>query len=389
MRICLIHNEYGKTSGEEIAVRQLRDVLQQNGHPVTAYFRSSAELAGARAGSAKAFFTGIYNFSARSRMREILKDHTPDIVHVHNLYPLISPSILGECKRAGIPVVMTVHNYRLICPNGLHMVRGQVCERCSGGREYHCVLNRCEGSLLKSAGYALRGAVARKMKFYHDNVTLYAALTKFQQEKLVAAGYPVRRIVVVPNMTEPPMPVDPAPGQWVGYAGRLSHEKGIPTLIAAAQRLPDVRFKLAGSYDRMPELPRRIPPNVELLGHLHGDQLDEFYRGCRMVVLCSTWFEGFPMMLAEAMLRAKPLICSRVGGLPEIVADGQTGFLVTPGNVEELVSRIRLVWDDADLCRALGAAGREKAVTQYSPTRYYERILDAYGLAKELHASGN
>jgi glycosyltransferase involved in cell wall biosynthesis len=385
VQILIVHNEYGKVSGEEIAVRSLQKLLAERGHQISTYFRSSAEIADDGLGKAKAFFTGIYNFSSRQEMRRLLGERRPDIVHIHNLFPLISPSVLGECRRAGIPVVMTVHNYRLVCPNGLHMVKGAVCERCTRGREWNCVLNRCEGSLLKSTGYAIRNAVARKLKLFHRNVTLYAALTDFQKSKLVAAGFPADRISVLPNMVDQ-ISTDASSeiGDWIGYVGRVSKEKGIETLLAAASMLPDVKFRIAGAYDRMSHLLDGTPPNVQFLGHMKSDELHKFYRGSRMIVLCSTCYEGFPTVITEASMHAKPVICSRIGGLPEIVDDGATGLLFTPGNQQELAERIQRLWSNPDLCREMGIAGRAKAIREYSSDRYYERVLSVYQRAIEL-----
>jgi glycosyltransferase involved in cell wall biosynthesis len=378
MHVLLIHNEYGKVSGEEIAVRSLQKLLEERGQQVSTYYRSSAEIIGNKLKMAGAFWTGIYSRSAQLHVRRILVERRPDVVHVHNLFPLISPSVLGECRRAGVPLVMTVHNYRLMCPNGLHLVDGQVCERCVGG-EHHCVLKRCEGTLVKSAGYALRNAVARKLRFFHDNVTLYAALTQFQRQRLIAGGFAADRIRVIPNMLSGPSAA-PAEelGQWIGYAGRVSREKGIETLMQAAAMLPDIPFRIAGDADRMSHLQRSAPSNVRFVGHLSGDALHQFYAGCRMVTLCSTWFEGFPMMLIEAMLHGKPIVCSNIGGLPEIVDDGKTGTLFQPGDPLQLRDHLRRLWSEPDLCRRMGMAGWSKAHSEYSSERYYERLMELY-----------
>jgi glycosyltransferase involved in cell wall biosynthesis len=405
MRILLVHNHYGKPSGEEAVVRGLHELLVQHGHAVIPFFRSSAEILNSRLGAAKAFVTGVYSFASKARMRTLLAEHRADVVHIHNLFPLISPSILGECRRAGVPVVMTVHNYRLVCPSGLHMSRGRVCERCAGGREFHCVINRCEGGLLKSAGYALRNAVARKLRLFHRNVTMYVALTDFQRRRMIDAGFSAERIAVIPNMTSSGGPAttdeactaaaaapapspEPPTGDHVGYVGRISPEKGLTTLLKAAAMLPHVRFRIAGTNDRMPLLATTAPPNVHFVGHLTGPAIDAFYRNCRMLVLCSTWFEGFPMVLADAMLHAKPVICSRIGGLPEIVDDGRTGLLFPPGDAAELANHIGRMWNDPALCRAFGLAGRAKAVRCYSPTAYYERLIQVYSTARQLGAGG-
>ena len=139
MRILLIHNNYGKTSGEEIMFNRIAELLRFYGHTVECFCRSSAEISSVF-NKVSAFFSGIYSFQSRTAFRRVLEKRRPDVAYVQNVFPLISPSVLGECRRAGIPVVMTVHNYRLVCPNGLHMVHGQVCEKCCGGKEYWCLL---------------------------------------------------------------------------------------------------------------------------------------------------------------------------------------------------------------------------------------------------------
>jgi glycosyltransferase involved in cell wall biosynthesis len=413
MHICLIHNEYGRPSGEEAVVRSIHQLLTVHGHRVTTMMRSSAEFDGSRLGKASAFFTGIYNPYSRSAFRRMLRRERPDIVHVHNLYPLISPSVLIEARAAGVPVVMTVHNYRLVCPNGLHMAHGKLCERCLGGKEYNCVLNNCEGSIFKSLGYAVRNHVARNRRWYRNNVTMYAVLTEFQRRRLIAAGYPAERLMVVPNM------VDAAglaqvtgkgdgqfdgqggeagdanasaavPGQgYVGYVGRISPEKGIPELLAAARSLPEIPFRAAGAFDRMAHLLDSAPANFQFLGHVDRAALGAFYQSSRIIVLCSTCFEGFPTVLVEAMVRSKPVVCSRLGGMPEIVEDGVHGLLIEPGNAEDLARKIRFLWERPELCAQMGAAGQRKALSTYSTVRYHERLMGVYERAILLNARGD
>jgi glycosyltransferase involved in cell wall biosynthesis len=346
---------------------------------------SSAEIDEMRLGRVRAFFSGVYSGRSRRAMRRLLDEQRPDVVHVNNVYPLISPSILVECRRAGVPVVMSVRNHRLVCPNGLHFSRGEVCERCVGGREYACVLRNCEGDLFKSIGYALRSTVARTWRLFHNGVTLFAVLSPFQRERLIAAGFPAERIVVLPNMIHSNGAVDPAPlGDYVAYVGRVSPEKGVETLVAAAARCPDIPFKIAGSTDRMPHLTSSAPSNVAFLGHLDGPSLDAVYRASRVVVLPSTCLETFGLPLAEAMSHGKPVVASRIGGLPSIVHNNVTGLLAEPGDASDLAEKIRALWEQPELCRAMGQAGRAKTLGEYSPDRYYERLMAAYGRAKAL-----
>lgn len=384
MRVGLVHNAYRIPGGEDVAVERLRNLLETHGHEVVPLFRSSAELPRSGLGSVSAFFRGIYPPDA-GREAEALLDRRPDLIHVHNVYPLISPWVLPEFRKAGIPVVMTVHNYRLICPNGLLMTRGEVCERCLGGREYWCVLRNCEGSVPKSAGYALRTYVARRLRLFLDNVSVYIALTRFQREKLVTQGFPAARVVVIPQMASADAPLqasrDERPGDYVGYAGRISAEKGIDLLLRAARDCPDIRFRLAGDVRRMPEVLRRAPPNCEFPGILDRADMDRFYGSARFLVLPTRCYEGFPLSIVEAMACGKPVIASRIGGLPEIVENETTGLLFEPGDGEGLRDAIRRLWEDPEACVRMGAAGREKTLREYSPDACYAGVMDAYRLA--------
>ena len=389
MKVLVTHNEYAGYSGEEAVVEDICRLLGRQGHDVIQYTRSSAEIARMRAGEIRAFFSGIYSCSSRNNFRRLLTQCRPDIVHIHNLFPLISPSILTLCREAGLPVVMTVHNYRLVCPNGLHLARQEICEKCAGGREWWCVLRNCEGSFFKSLGYAIRNYVARKQRLYLDNVTMYAALTEFQRQRLIRDGFPAERIVVIPNMAQsPPQPTPCELGDYVGFVGRMSPEKGIPSLLAAARACRTIPFRAAGGTDRMPELPAQAPTNFEFLGHLNHKDLSLFYSSSRFNVLCSTCFEGFPQTLVEAMLYSKPVVCSRIGGLAEIVEEGVTGLLFEPGNANDLRKRIEYLWDRPSLCREMGQAARQKALRQYSPEKYYSQLMAAYQKALTLGPGG-
>lgn len=389
MKVVMIHNAYGRPSGEEAVVQTTTDLLRERGNQVTQFGRSSAEIPQMRFGKARAFFSGVYSRSAKLAMHELIDSHQPDVAHVHNVFPLLSPAVLVACREAGLPVVMTAHNYRLVCPTGLHTRNGSVCEECAGGREYHCVLHNCTGNFFKSLGYALRTYVARRRRWFLDNVTLHVALTEFQRKRLIAADVPPERTIVIPNMAEvESFQPNGDPGAYVGYVGRVSPEKAVHLLVEAGRACPDMQFRIAGGYQSMPELAEQAPENVEFVGHLSKPRLQQFYEQSRMLVLCSTWFECFPVVLAEAMLHARPVVCSRIGGLPEIVDDGETGLLFEPGDVGDLTEKIRYLWERPDLCQQMGEAGRQKALREYSADTYYERLMGAYRKAIALGPGG-
>jgi glycosyltransferase involved in cell wall biosynthesis len=263
----MIHNAYGRFSGEEAVVQSVVALLRGNGQEVAEFSRSSEDIPRMWLGRLRSLASGVHSRSSCKAVRVMLRQEKPDVVNVHNVFPLISPSVLKVCRDEGVPVVMTVHNYRLICPNGLFMTRGEICHRCAGGREYWCVIRNCEGSLAKSFGYALRNWVARKRRAFLDNVTMFMALTEFQRQQLVSEGFPADRIAVVPNMTSvEKSSVDGELGEYVAFVGRISPEKGIATLRHAAENLPDVPMRAAWSHFRYSWL---TPPAPTVLDSIH------------------------------------------------------------------------------------------------------------------------
>jgi glycosyltransferase involved in cell wall biosynthesis len=448
MKIAIVHNYYGKLSGEETVIENLAALLAGRGVSVCRFSRSSADIEDKLSGKMAAFFSGIHNPFAAKAFGEFLKNNRPAVVHIHNLYPLISPSILAVCKVFSVPVVMTVHNFRLVCPNGLLLSHNEICHRCLGGREYWCVLRNCENSVFKSTGYALRTAAARMLRRYFDNVDHFICLSEFQKNILVGEGLPVDRVSVLANpvslsgtledekrmappafaglrrqvnsgMTDEWIPAsagmtkagveqsdgalgddivtgmgvhppsippvkggknadEKGRGGYVAYVGRISPEKDIFTLLEAARRLGDVPFKFAGDYHRMPEVLKNKPLNVEFLGQLGAKEIVEFYRNTRMVVFATRCYEGFPTVLLEAMSHGLPIVCSRIGGLPEIVEEDVNGLLYEPGNVAELTARIQALWKDAVLSEELGYAGRQKLREKYDAEKLVDRIIRIY-----------
>lgn len=360
------------------------EMLNRRGNEATLCKASSKELESHLFAKAGAFFGGIYSLSAYNRMRRLLKDKRPNVVHAHNLYPLFSPSVLVACRAESVPVVLTLHNYGLTCPSWHHLHNGQTCKRCLGGKEYWCVLKNCRDDLPTSIGYALRSIVARKFNLFVRNTSLFVALSSFARQWFAQAGVPGSRIVVVPNWVSiPTSATEPSNGTYVGSVGRLSAEKGFHTLLGAA-RSAGLPVRIAGNGPLRSRLEKDVPANVQLVGLLDRTAVDMFYREARFVVVPSLCFEGFPLVVAESMSHGLPVIASRIGGLPEIVDDGVTGLLFEPGNVEELAIKMRLLWENPELCRRMGRAGREKVMREYSEDRYYRRLMAVYVRAMQI-----
>ncbi|MCM1140039.1 MAG: glycosyltransferase, partial [Muribaculum sp.] len=247
MKVLLVHNEYGKYSGEEAVVDKMNEMLTSKGYAVAQLRMSTSEARMSILGKAKGFINGVYCPSGVKVMREAIRKHKPDVINVHNLYPFISPAALRECKRANIPVVMTIHNFRLMCPTGLFMRDDFPCEYClEKGNEWGCVRYNCEHSLFKSIGYAARNAVARINKYYIDCVDYFACITEFQKIKLIKAGFDEAKVLVIPNAVNVTENFNYQEGKYVAYCGRISKEKGVDMIIDAAKKHPEIPFKFAG-----------------------------------------------------------------------------------------------------------------------------------------------
>lgn len=318
MKVFQVYNEQrNRFGGEPVVIDATMRLLAQNGHEPRMVMKSSRVLENSILKRLSASWGGVYNIRVNQEMRRLLKKDRPNVVHVHNLYPMFSPSILVACRREGVPVVMTVHSHILTCPTWYHLYKGSVCEACVGGHEYRCVLKNCRNNILESAAYALRSSVARRFRLFHDNVNVLIVMTAFAKRKLLQAGFREDQIAVVPNPASVrDAATNPSAGQYVAFAGRMSPEKGVDILLSAAERMPNVPFKVAGDGPLLSEMMARAPANVEFLGRLGPDELREFYGKSQLVVVPSVWFEQFPIVVLEAMARGLPVIASRIGGFP-------------------------------------------------------------------------
>ena len=376
MKILFVHNAYSDKvpSGEEHASRELASLLK-----VRWFSRSSDEIRSGF-GPLKAFFTGIYNpLSAKALAREMDK-YKPDIVQVQNLYPLLSSSIFRPIKERGIPIVMRCPNYRLFCPNGLCLSpRGEVCEKCFGGREWHCIANNCEESFTKSLGYALRNCYSRISGNIINGVDRFIVQSEFQKQKFIQQGLPAEKLVTLPGIC-PEISVDnnDSIGEYVSFVGRVSSEKGINEFIEAAKQNPTLPFKVAGSVDNKFVMPSDCSDNVEFLGFVKGDKLNELYLKSKIIVVPSKWYEGFPNVITRGMLLKRPVITTNIGAMPSIIRSGVHGFLVEPGNVRQLSETIAKLYSDDEMCRRFGEAGYAKACKEYSRDAIYKILVGTY-----------
>ena len=374
MKILLVHNNYGKYSGEEAVVDKMASMFREHGHEVCFYRLTTERSRESLSGKIKGFLCGIYSPSGVKGLREILEREKPDVVNVHNLYPFISPAALFECKKTKVPVVMTVHNFRLICPTGLFMRNGKPCEVCLQKRnEWGCIQYNCEHSYFKSVGYTLRNVYARWTGAYKNNVRTFACITEFQRKKLIEAGFDKNKIVVIPNSIDIPLKYETTFGSYVAYIGRLSYEKGYDLLVEIARKYPEIQFCFAGA--KIEDTNIAFPKNVQLMGYLKGKELEHFIKNARLVVIPSRCYEGFPMAILEAAQFGKPCVCPDHGGFTEIIGKGENtiGRLFEPNNLNDLEKQILALWNQPVLVEELEQKAYEKLQKEYSSEVVYNK----------------
>ena len=325
----------------------------------------------------------VYSRRAQRSLEKLLADHRPDIAHIHNIYHHLTPSVLTALRKHHIPMVMTVHDYKLICPNYSLFTEGRVCERCKQGRYYEAVLHRCvKDSRVSSALAACEMTVHRVLRSYERAIDVFIAPSKFVMQKLIDFGISARKIVHLPLAIDLTRYV-PAyePGAYVLYAGTLYPKKGVHVLLEAARRLPEVEFKIAGEGPMRTELERLIArnhlTNVQLVGYLDEDELKEAFAGALCVVVPSVWYEVACLTIYEAFASGKCVVASAIGAIPEIVRDGENGFLCEPGNARELADKIAFLVAHREKNIAMSRRAYE-GIQTVRPAAHYQSMMELY-----------
>jgi glycosyltransferase involved in cell wall biosynthesis len=286
----------------------------------------------------------IWNRAAAKKFGQLLDDTKPDIIHVHNIYHQLSPAILIEAKKRQLPVVMTLHDYKLICPNYLMFTHGHNCDRCLRGNYWPCLFNNCYRSYPRSALAAFESFWHQRIwHVYRDNVDRFISPSIYLRDLMVKAGWPAEKIIV---LTNPAPDYQPQPdGKNLLYIGRLSPEKGVDVLLKAVAATAD-KLDIVGDGHAAAALKRLsaaldLEKQVTFHGFLSGAKLEKLKQQAKAIIIPSLWAENMPLVLLEALSYGKLVIASDGGGIPELITDGQTGFLVPPGKIEPLVKKIK------------------------------------------------
>lgn len=386
MKILLVHNQYRQPGGEDVVFEQERQLLERNGHDVFVYKRSNLEIQASEGLQQKLTLlrNSVWSADTRREFVALLERTKPDVVHVHNTFVVISPSIYSACQEAGVPVVQTLHNYRLYCPSATFFRDGRVCEDCVDRGLWESVRHGCyHNSHTATAAVGLMLVVHRQQRTFTQKVSRYIALTEFSKSRFVNAGLPPEKISVKPNFVHPdPGAERSAAGSYALFVGRLSPEKRVSTMLQAWAKVRGIPLVVIGGgpeHARLrDEAASRGLEHVTFRGQLSRGETIEAMRGARFLVFSSEWYENFPVTIAESFACGLPVICCRLGAMSEIVRHGETGLHFKVGDPSDLAETALWAWENPRRLEMIGQRAREEFKTKYTAERNYPMLMEIY-----------
>lgn len=397
MKILLVHNYYrtGTPGGEDVVFQQERDLLAAAGHEVTCYTRSNDEMNEQRPiDRLRVVWSMRRSARTRRELSQLISQVRPDVAHFHNTFPLISASGYEACAAAGVPVVQTVHNFRLVCSAATHFRAGMSCERCTAGDPWPAVRHACyRGSRLASLAVASTIHRNHRVRTRRDPVSMYLALTRFAAGRLMSAGIPAGRIAIKPNFVD--LPGDAASAiarsdRFV-FVGRLAEEKGVRVLLDAWRGLPDIPLLVVGDGPLRGELEayaRQYALQVEFVGARERGIVQGLVRSARAAIVPSLCFEGgVPLTLLEALAAGTPVVASRLGGIPELVTHGADGLLFEAGDAGQLAAQARRLNADPLLRTTLAESGLQTVQRVHGRQASLDALVGLYAAVGGAHRS--
>ncbi len=411
MRVLLANNFYYARGGACSYMFALTNLLESKGHEIvpfsmhhpenfdsaySEYFVSGIDYVESlrRFGigtGLKVVSRAVYSREAKNKIGRLIDDTVPDIAHLQNIHNHLTPAILYSLKQRNIPVVWTLHDYKMICPNTSFLRDGHVCERCKKTRYYNAPFAKCKkGSFAASLLAGAESYVHRTLNI-QKMVDVFVAPSDFLRSKLIEFGLDGRRIVTLPNFIRPVRSTSPVvKGDYVLYSGRLSPEKGADVLIEAARHIKGAHFVIAGDGPERAALEKKAAgvtsSRIDFLGHQSREKMMELTKAARFVVLPSKCYENCPYSILEAFACGKPVVGARTGGVPEMISDGGEGLLFEPGNASDLAEQIQRLFRDDGLLNEMGRKATEKAANKYSPDAYYKKMISVYTSAQDGYA---
>lgn len=402
MRILMVQTYYYPRGGDSTYMLSLSKLLEEKGHEVVPFAMESPrnlpspyarffvseidfpELLRAASPTAawKVATRSIFNGEARRKIAALADEVKPDVAHFHNVHAHLTASIVSPLRARRIPIVWTLHDYRLICPNTSLLSRGEICERCIPNRFYQAALQRCKKGSLAASCVAMLTTLYDRLERLPSRIDRFITPSDFLRSKLLDGGFDPARIDCVPNFADLAGFAGLPEKDYFCYVGRLSHEKGLDVLIRAAAALDTGRLLIVGDgpeADKLRALARSLgTKRVEFAGYRSGEDLKKIFAESQFVILPSRWYENLPYTVMEAFASSKAVVASRIGGIPEMVDDGVNGLLFPAGDSGALADRLRRMLGDRPAREEMGRRGREKAEGRYGREKHYGEIERIY-----------
>jgi glycosyltransferase involved in cell wall biosynthesis len=380
MRIIVCHNFYQQPGGEDQVFADECELLASHGHEVTPFVRHNDnvnDLSRLRLAAST-----IWNRQTCRELSELVRQSKADVVHFHNTLPLISPAAFRAARRAGAAVVLTLHNYRLMCPKATFYRAGQTCEDCLGRVPWAAIRHKCyRDSRLASATVAAMTTAHWAIGTYRSHIDAYIALCEFSRQKHIAGGIPADRIELKPNFCVLRPPVGSGDGGYVMFLGRLAPDKGITTLLQAwQQHSPSIPLTICGNGPEAPAVQAAVAARSDIrwVHDIPRDQVMSLLGGAAAMLLPSVNYEGFPKTIVEAYSLGTPVIASRLGAMIELIHPGQTGYLVPPGDAAALARCVRESTADPRTLRDLRPSVQELFENNYTADSNYPVLMGIY-----------
>jgi glycosyltransferase involved in cell wall biosynthesis len=393
MKILIIHNSYQQPGGEDAVVAREAALLEGNGHRVSIYRRSNHEIDDLSFSQRLGLIRRIVSADdSKLAVRLILRNFKPHLVHVHNTFAMVSPSVYEACKEEDVPVVQTLHNYRLLCPAATFYRDTRPCEECVTHSLLRSVRHACyRDSRAMSGALALMLKTHRSRQTWNRQIDAYIAISGFVKDKFVQAGFPAGKIYVKPNFVDPDPGERSHSGTYALFVGRLSPEKGLLTLLEAWGRLPfAVPLVIAGEGPMRPhleaEIARKGLPGIHFAGRLKREQVCDAMKKAAFLVVPSVWYEPFGLVVAEAFACGTPVLGAFVGSIKEMLDDQVTGLHFLPGDPDTLAKKAAWAWGHLPEMAAMGKAARRIYEDRYTPDKNYGLLMNIYDCAIDTHA---
>ena len=385
MRVLAVHNYYQQPGGEDRIFEAESSMLEKHGCRVFNYTVHNDHIKGMNPLTLAR--STMWNKNIFNQLRKVVRQVQPEVVHLHNTFPLISPAAYYVPKAEGVPVVQTLHNYRLLCPNALLFRNGHVCEDCMGRMvPWPSVFHACYRKSRAVTGVtAVMLSVHRALHTYKRMVDMYIALTEFARQKFIQGGLPAEKVVVKPNFVHPDPSIKENDGSYAIFVGRFSPGKGIKTLLESWKNLNGVALKMVGNGPLMIRVKREAEKmsNVKVLGQREHKDTVNLIKNSKLLIFPSRCYEGFPGVICEAFACGVPVIASDFGAMAEIVEDGRTGLHFLPENSDDLAAKIEWAWSHSERMQEMGREARSEYEAKYTAELNYKMLMDIYETAIE------